>query len=163
MKADRVVIDSNVLISALLLPRSKPRSVVELLAEKNTTLLFSDSTFMEMATRLAKPKFDRYRTLEQLEAFLDWLTELGEWITPNLDIEACRDADDNKFLSLAIAGEADCIISGDNDLLVLNPFDGISVLSPANFLSRERKAREGTAIMGTLPLVESSNNGNATL
>lgn len=139
MKADRVVIDSNVLISALLLPQSTPRSVLELLAERNTTLLFSDSTFAELAIRLAKPKFDRYRTMEQLEAFLDWLTELGEWIVPNLDVDVCRDADDNQFLSLAIVGEADCIISGDKDLLVLNPFEGIAVLSPADFLSSDRK------------------------
>ena len=135
MKADRVVIDSNVLISALLLPRGTPRSVLVLLAERNATLLFSDNTFTELTTRLAKPKFDPYRTPEQLETYLDWLTELGEWVVPNLEVDACWDADDNKFLSLAISGEADCLISGDKDLKVLHPFEGIPIHTPADFLA----------------------------
>ena len=135
MKAERVVVDSNVLISALLLPGSKPQQVLEQLAVHNTALLFSDSTFTELVTRLAKPKFDQYRTPEQLEAFLDWLSELGEWVVPNLSVNACRDSDDNKFLSLALAGEADCLISGDKDLLVLHPFENIPILSPGDFLS----------------------------
>lgn len=135
MKAERVVVDSNVLISALLLPGSKPHQVIQLLAERNTALLFSDSTFAELVTRLAKPKFDQYRTPQQLETFLDWLSELGEWVVPGLNVNACRDSDDNKFLSLAISGEADCVISGDKDLLVLHPFENIQILSPADFLS----------------------------
>jgi predicted nucleic acid-binding protein len=49
-------------------------------------------------------------------------------------IEACRDSDDDKFLELAVEGEADLIISGDSDLLVLHPFEGIAILSPAGFL-----------------------------
>ncbi|MDT8399336.1 MAG: putative toxin-antitoxin system toxin component, PIN family [Pseudomonadales bacterium] len=135
MKAERIVVDSNVLISALLLPGSKPHQVLEQLAVKNMALLFSDNTFTELVTRLTKPKFDQYRTPEQLEAFLDWLSELGEWVVPNLSVNACRDSDDNKFLSLALAGEADCLISGDKDLLVLHPFENIPILSPGDFLS----------------------------
>jgi putative PIN family toxin of toxin-antitoxin system len=135
MKAERVVVDSNVLISALLLPGSTPHQLLELLAEHNTALLFSDSTFTELATRLVKPKFDHYRTPAQLEAYLDWLSELGEWVVPNLSVNACRDSDDNKFLVLALSGEADCLISGDKVLLVLHPFENIPVLSPCNFLS----------------------------
>lgn len=135
MKAERVVVDSNVLISALLLPDIKPRAVLALLAERNAALLFSDSTYAELVTRLAKPKFDPYRTAQQLEAFLDWLSELGEWVVPGLNVNACRDADDNKFLALAISGEANCIISGDKDLLVLHPFEDIPILTPGDFLS----------------------------
>ncbi len=135
MKAERVVVDSNVLISALLLPESKPGQALERLADHNAALLFSDSTFSELTARLAKPKFDRYRTPAQLDAFLDWLTEIGEWVVPNLHVDACRDPDDNKFLSLALSGEADCLITGDQDLLVLHPFENILILSPDAFLS----------------------------
>lgn len=134
MKADRVVVDSNVLISALLSPRGVPRRLLEALAARNAVPLFSDATYVELITRLAKPKFDRYRTREQMEAFLDWLTELGEWISPTLDVEFCRDPDDDKFLALAISGEADCLVTGDDDLLVLDPFEGVAILSPADFL-----------------------------
>jgi predicted nucleic acid-binding protein len=53
-------------------------------------------------------------------------------------ITDCRDAKDNKFLELAVSGKADCVVSGDSDLLVLNPFRGISILTPREFLSGAR-------------------------
>lgn len=135
MKAERLVVDTNVLISALLVPTGTPRQVLNLLAADRAILLFCDDTFAELATRLAKPKFDAYRTTEQMEAFLDWLVELGEWVSPVLEIDACRDRDDNKFLALALSGTADCQITGDTDLLVLDPFEGLSIHSPARFLA----------------------------
>jgi len=48
---------------------------------------------------------------------------------------ACRDPKDNKFLELAVAGEATHIVTGDSDLLVLNPFRDIAVLTPSEFLA----------------------------
>jgi putative PIN family toxin of toxin-antitoxin system len=48
-------------------------------------------------------------------------------------ISECRDPKDNKFLELAVAGNADCIVTGDKDLLVLNPYRGTKIISPANF------------------------------
>ncbi len=50
-------------------------------------------------------------------------------------IEICRDPDDNKFLEIAIDGKADHIISGDKDLLALNPFQGIPIIKPADFIA----------------------------
>ena len=58
------------------------------------------------------------------------MVEIAETITD------CRDAKDNKFLELAVSGKADCIVSGDADLLVLNPFRGIPILTPREFLTR---------------------------
>lgn len=135
MKAERLVVDSNVLISALFSPGGTPRRVLDRLAAEAAILLFSDETFAELVVRLSKPKFDPYRTFEQMESFLDWLAELGEWVEPTLGIEACRDTDDNKFLAVALSGEADCLITGDADLLVLDPFEGLPILTPAAFLS----------------------------
>lgn len=135
MRADRCVVDSNVLISALLSPAGAPRCVLDQLAGAGSTLLFSNESFTELAVRLAKPKFDPYRTIEQMESFLDWLVELGEWVEPALQVEACRDNDDNKFLAIALSGEADCLITGDADLLVLDPFEGLPILKPATFLA----------------------------
>ena len=105
------------------------------MAANTAVLLFSDETFTELVTRLAKPKFDTYRTTRQMEAFLDWLAELGEWVAPALEIDACRDPDDNKFLAVALSGDADCLITGDADLLVLDPFEGLAIRSPAGFLA----------------------------
>lgn len=134
MKVDRLVVDSNVLISALLIPDGTPRQVLDRLAANAATLLFSDETFTELAVRLAKPKFDSYRTTEQMNSFLDWLSQLGEWVEPVHDVAACRDPDDNKFLAVALSGDAGCLITGDNDLLELDPFEGLPILTPAAFL-----------------------------
>jgi hypothetical protein len=62
------------------------------------------------------------------------LFRIGEFIEPTEKITICRDQKDNKFLELAIGGNADCIVSGDKDLLVLNPFRGNKIISPGDFL-----------------------------
>ena len=62
------------------------------------------------------------------------LFRIGEFIDTKIKIAECRDPKDNKFLELAVAGNADCVITGDKDLLVLNPFRGIKIISPSDFL-----------------------------
>ena len=61
------------------------------------------------------------------------LIEVDETITE------CRDSKDNKFLELGVCGKADFIISGDEDLLILNPFRNIQILSPGNFIKIHSK------------------------
>jgi predicted nucleic acid-binding protein len=56
-------------------------------------------------------------------------------VVPNRRITVCRDPKDNKVLEGAVAGRADVIVSGDEDLLVLNPFEGIPIVGPAEFLA----------------------------
>jgi predicted nucleic acid-binding protein len=57
-------------------------------------------------------------------------------ILPDVKVNVCRDQDDNKYLELALSGKADCIVTGDPDLQILNPFDGILIISPKEFLDR---------------------------
>jgi hypothetical protein len=109
--------------------------------------LFSDETFTELAVRLAKPKFDSYRTIEQMNSFLDWLSQLGEWVEPVYEVAACRDPDDNKFLAVALSGDAGCLITGDTDLLELDPFEGLPILTAAAFL-RAQAPGEGWVGLG---------------
>ncbi|HEX5313642.1 MAG TPA: putative toxin-antitoxin system toxin component, PIN family [Gammaproteobacteria bacterium] len=137
MRADRVVLDSNVLISALLSPNGSPRRAFEHLAKTSAALLFSDETFAELAGRIALPKFDRYRSIAQMNDCLDWLVELSEWVHPGIAVVACRDSRDDKFLTVALGGEADILITGDADLLVFDPFEGLPIVSPAKFLKGE--------------------------
>jgi uncharacterized protein len=135
MKADRVVVDTNVLISALLTPQGAPGEVVRRLAETGATLLLSRVTFLELASRLDSPKFDRYRTREQMDRYFQWLAELAEWVRPSIEISDCRDPDDNRFLEVLIAGDGDLIITGDPDLLALHPYEGRPILRPGEFLA----------------------------
>jgi uncharacterized protein len=131
----RYVLDTGVLVSALLLPRSIPRQAVDR-AFAEGVVLASAATIDELEDVLRRPKFDRYvqedDRLQFLAAFISGisLVEVTDVITD------CRDVKDNKFLELAVSGQATSIVSGDSDLLVLHPFRGISIVTPHMFLSR---------------------------
>jgi predicted nucleic acid-binding protein len=59
---------------------------------------------------------------------------VAEWVPITGAVRACRDPDDDKFLETAINGEADCIVTGDRDLLALDPFEGVAIFTPRDFL-----------------------------
>jgi len=130
-----IVADTNLLISRLLLPNSVPAKALER-AIKEGNLIFSIETLEELARVLEQPKFDPYLELEERLIFFQLLGRISQTIPVTRDINACRDPSDDKFLSVAVNGQADCLITGDKDLLVLHPFMGIPVLSPRDYLVR---------------------------
>ena len=130
----RFVFDSNVLISALLLPGSKPRHALDLALKKGRVLL-SFAVLAELYEVLTRKQFRRYIDEEEIRTFVAALTREAQWVDVNVQIRACRDAKDDKFLELAISGQATHIITGDSDLLALNRFQGIQIVSPQVFLS----------------------------
>ncbi len=130
----RVVIDTGVVISAVLLPRSVPRQAFDVAAARGK-LLVSEATVAELNEVLRRPKFNQYVPEEKRLEFLAALVQAAEPVAVTHTITACRDAKDNKFLELAVSGKANQIISGDTDLLVLHPFRGISIVTPLAFLT----------------------------
>lgn len=135
MKAERLVLDTNVWIAALLSPTGTARRLVSAVLDHGLDVLMSEATFAELVSRLERPKFDRYREPEAWNTFLSELVELALWHEDaGTAIGVCRDADDDKFLALAVTGQADSIISGDRDLLELGTHEGIPILTPAQFL-----------------------------
>lgn len=137
MKVERLVIDSNVWIAALISPTGTARQLVDAVLDRGIDILLSESTFGELASRLDRPKFDRYREPECWNVFLSELVELALWhADAGTATGISRDADDDKFLALAVTGQADAIISGDGDLLELVAHEGIPILTPAQFLQR---------------------------
>ncbi len=136
MKArERVVVDTNALIGGLPLPASVPAQAVRRVVAENQ-LLASDATIMELADVLARPKFDRYVTIAERQESLRLFGRIAERIPIVHLVHACRDPKDDKFLELAVNGEARLIITGDVDLLALHPFRGIDIVTPAGFLAR---------------------------
>ena len=135
MNKSRIVIDTNVFISALLIKKSLPFQVVNI-AFKQGIILYSDATFTELQQVLARHKFDKYITVEERNIFLFKLANESKSVVIQEEIKACRDAKDNKFLELAVNGNADSIVTGDTDLLVLNPFREIEIITPEVFVSR---------------------------
>ena len=133
-RADRLVVDTNVLISAALRDRSPPRQVISAVHSVGGVLLFSDETFTEVHSRLLQPKFDRYVTVESRVALLGHLVTVSEWVSINQAKLGCRDPDDDKLLETALLGDATWIVTGDHDLLAMHPFRSIPILDPGTFL-----------------------------
>lgn len=125
--------DTNALVSRLLLPDSIPGQAVRK-AVGEADLLVSEATFYELADVLARPKFDAYVTVEDRQEFLRLLGRIAEMVPIVYTVHDCRDPKDNKFLELAVNGEAGVIITGDEDLLVLNPYRGIRIVTPSAYL-----------------------------
>lgn len=130
----RWVFDTGVVVSAMLLPRSTPRRAVAR-ALQDGTMLVSASTVAELNEVLRRPRFDKYLREERRLAFLRRLIINAEVIDVATTVTECRDPKDNKFLELAVSGNATCIISGDRDLLVLHPFRGVPIVTPQDFLA----------------------------
>lgn len=132
----RVVLDTNVLISAALSLHGKPRQVLDWGAEHGV-ILSSDETHKELVARLQRPKFEPYVDADERDTYIEWLEAYTYSVEVEAHVQACRDPDDDKFLELALSGNADVIVSGDEDLQVLHPFRGIPILSPDEFLKSE--------------------------
>lgn len=130
----RLVFDTNAIVSALLFEQSVPGKAF-LAALERGVILQSEATIAELSAVLARKKFDRYLTKEERDQFLGMLLHVAIVVEIDEEIRACRDAKDDKFLELASAGRASVLVSGDGDLLALNPFRGIPVMTPAEFLA----------------------------
>jgi putative PIN family toxin of toxin-antitoxin system len=128
----RVVLDTNVLVSAALKQKSTPGMAV-LVVERHHLLLKSLATEEQLFGVVARPYFVSLIDADT-RAWLNKLLADAEPVTINERIAACRDPMDDKFLELAVNGHADLIISGDADLLALNPFRQIPNLPPADFV-----------------------------
>ncbi|MEA2039399.1 MAG: putative toxin-antitoxin system toxin component, PIN family [Thermodesulfobacteriota bacterium] len=131
----RFVLDTGVLVSAVLLPRSVPRQAVDS-AFSHGIVLASADTIGELDEVLRRPKFDRYLLEEERLLFLAAFSRDVEVVDVIERISECRDPKDDRFLELAVDGHATCIVSGDRDLLVLNPFRGIVILTPQKFITK---------------------------
>lgn len=129
----RCVFDTNVLVSALLLPDSKPRQALDAALQKGE-ILVSFAALAELYEVLSRKRFRRYVDEEDIRTFLAALTREAQWVDVDVQITACRDPKDDKFLELAVSGQGTHIVTGDSDLLALNPFRGVEILPPHRFL-----------------------------
>ena len=134
----RLVYNTNIIISALLFEGSKPAKTFDIGINQGA-ILFSSSTVTELEEVLLRNKFDQYILHEERKQFLTSFILDSTPVEINETISECRDPQDNKFLELAVCGKAAFIISGDEDLLVLNPFRNIQILTPDSFLKMHPK------------------------
>jgi putative PIN family toxin of toxin-antitoxin system len=132
----RAVIDTSILIRALIKPQGTVGPVLQSLRNADYQLLYSDPLLSELAEMLARPRFRaKYGlTTEDIAAVFSLILLRGEPVVPVRRIDVCRDPTDNMILEAAVAGQADVVVSGDKDLLTLSPFEAIPILSPAALL-----------------------------
>jgi putative PIN family toxin of toxin-antitoxin system len=140
----RVVLDTCTLVSAALYTGSVPDQALSRALE-SFDLCASVETQAELEQVLDRGKFDRYRGRESRHAFVATIRRRSLLFAVELaDLPAvdppCRDPKDNQLLALVMAAEADLLVSSDEDLLVLHPWRGIPILTPAGFLARFPKS-----------------------
>jgi putative PIN family toxin of toxin-antitoxin system len=129
----RYVFDTNVVVSALLFENSNPSQALRSALRQGEVLL-SQELLEELAAVLGRQKFDRFVSREQRDEFLETFVERAILVDVVENVQECRDPKDDKILELALNGEAEYIISGDRDLLVLNPFRDVKIVTPEEFL-----------------------------
>ena len=129
----RFVFDTNVIVSALLFNDSVPGQAF-IRALNHGMILVSGALVGELSRVLARDRFDRYVTREERDEFLESLIRESNLIEITEAVQVCCDPKDDQVLELAVNGNATYILTGDADLLVLNPFRGVEIVTPAEFL-----------------------------
>jgi uncharacterized protein len=107
----RVVIDTNVLVSALLQPESLPAAVLLLALSGHVQLCVSDAVFAEYDDVIRRPRLKR--PLDVIERTLQSIRKRAHWVKPTIRVEECSDLDDNIFLECAQAAAADYLVTGN--------------------------------------------------
>lgn len=130
----RVVFDANVVVSAALLRHSVPRQAFDR-AIAESDVLISLALVTELNDVLYRPKFDRYVPIALRVEFLAGFVTVGEWVEITEPVTVCRDPKDNHVLELAVNGGATHVVTGDDDLLALDPYRGVRIVQPFVFLN----------------------------
>lgn len=131
----RIILDTNLWISFLI---SKDFSKLdEIIFSKKSILIFSQELLEEFLEVVKRPKFRRYFAQTDIEELLETIDEYGEFIVVKSKIEICRDAKDNFLLSLAVDGKADFLLTGDQDLLMIEKIGKTNIKTISSFFEDE--------------------------
>ncbi len=131
-----IVLDTNTLLSAAISEESISYKAYQK-ARKKFQIVLSSKTWVEINEVINRPKFNKYLDEFGRTFFLASLKQNAIFIEPTETITDCRDPKDNKFLELAVASDAQFIITGDEDLLILNPYRSITILKSGDFLAHK--------------------------
>ena len=132
----RAVVDTNILIRALIKPQGSVGPILTRLSSGDYVLVYTDTLLDELLEKLALPRLRvKYGISDDVvESFLQVLLLRGEHVTPRRSVRISRDPDDDRVIEAALEGAVDYIVSGDDDLIVLVEIEGIPVIAPSVFL-----------------------------
>jgi putative PIN family toxin of toxin-antitoxin system len=131
----RVVIDTNILVSFAIRPNPDFAKIFDYVSAHGVSLV-SEDTIEELFNVPCRDKFRRYIPLNQSIDYVEWYAGISGQIIVTEHVIACPDPKDDKFLSIAVSGKADCIMAGDHHLLDMIRFNGIPVYRPREFIRR---------------------------
>jgi uncharacterized protein len=132
-KVSRVIIDTNLWISFLI---TKDHTKLDkILLSGKFILVFSKELLDEFLGVTNRPKFRKYFSKTDIEDILTTIEEYADFVKVNTKVDLCRDFKDNFLLSLATDGNADFLITGDDDLLVMKQFRETEIITISNFLA----------------------------
>ena len=134
-KVSRIIIDTNHWIS-FLITKNFTR-LDEIIFSKKCVLIFSQELLEEFLTVAKRPKFRRFFSSSDIEEILETIQEYAEFIEVTSKTEVCKDPKDNFLLSLSLDGNADFLLTGDNDLLILTKFRKTSIVTISDFLNEK--------------------------
>lgn len=134
----KFVVDTNLLISSILTHGTTPSRGMDKIIDCGSNLLFSIETFEEFRKVLFRKKFDRYVSHEKRENVLSLYLRERVLVVPDIHFTHCDDAKDNMFLDVAVAGQANYLITGDDDLLRLREIESIPIITMSEFLNSEK-------------------------
>ncbi len=130
----RTVLDTNILISRVLTPNSAIAQFTRKIID-HCDIIASQETVDELVSVMQRLCHKGVLQEDDMEHFISMYKEIIEWVPVIERIQACRDLKDDKFLELAVNGNAEYIVTGDKDLLVLHPFRDILIVTPADYVS----------------------------
>ena len=128
----RLVLDTNVLVSAILSPNSISAKILNW-GEDNGVILYSAATLNEVLSVLGRSKFSKYIDHDDIDGLSIRIKTVWLFVEILNQVQLCRDPKDDKFIDLALNGKASHLITGDSDLLVLNPVENTSIINPRTF------------------------------
>jgi putative PIN family toxin of toxin-antitoxin system len=127
----KVVFDTNIFISAFIIPGSQAENAVLRIIEGRDVLLLSKGILDELLTVLST-KFSRDK--EEISRVAVILSEIAEWVVPSEKIKVLNDDPDNRILECAVSGNADVIVTGDKQLLRLRGYEKTKIISLKEYL-----------------------------
>ena len=137
----RIVLDTNVLVSALITLQGKPRQAVDMILEGKIEIAVDDRILWEYRKVLPRPKLDI--AASEANAILEQIETCAVYVDADLQSVSLPDPEDEMFLQVALAAEADCIVTGNKRHFPARKCKGVRVLSPAGFIEEYLRTRSG--------------------
>ncbi len=131
-----IVIDTNLWVSMALGSKTVIRQMQQVIEAPHVIIFTSAEQLEELTDTLAKPKLQKYLTQNRTQQLLELIWQKAQLIHVHTQMKICRDPKDDFLIQLAMDAQAHCIVSGDADLLVLNPVGDLKIVTITDFLQK---------------------------